>query len=586
MTVRVMGGLTPISGATVNVYAAGTGYGSGAILLATGTTDTNGEFSVSFACSPLNQYIYMTSTGGNAGAGTNAAIGLMLVAGDCTASSFPASVVINELTTVAAIWPTAQFNSASGTTYAATLGGPATGLNAALTAASYLIDPSTGQPPNTPPAALAGAGAIPTTKINTLADILANCVQSKGASSTACKSLFTSANLPNKPTNTLEAALNIALNPTNGAAALYALAAGGPFSSLSAAPASWTLALTWTGGGLANPYGVAVDGSGNVWTTNAGLPATAPGTTVSELSPATAAWLSGASGYGSADLSGPEGIAIDAKGSVWISNTCPGCTTTPTNLLTQLSSKGVLTKNFSTNLSGPLGIAIDNAGNVWVANSVLTGSNNYVVSENAKGSATAFTTLTYTGLDQPAGIATDNSGNLWLTNTSGTAVSEYLQTASQFANYSSGSTPLGIAPDPYGDVWAVSGGSLSEYNASGFVITPSSVTTANFSGPKWLAIDSAGDLWVTNNTGNSITEVTRSGGSSPTFSVLTPFTNAAAAMSGPMGIAIDLSGNVWVANNGAATGALTEFLGVAAPVQTPVIGVPGKPTVVSGGGQN
>ena len=585
MAGRVMGGLTPISGAAVNVYAAGTAYGSGAILLATGKTDANGEFSVSFACSPLNQYVYMTSTGGNASAGTNAAIGLMLVAGDCTASNFPASVVINELTTVAAIWPTAQFNNASGTTYAATLGGPATGLNASLATAAYLIDPSTGQAPNTPPATLAGTGAIPLAKINTLADILANCVQSKGATSTPCKSLFTSANLPNKPTNTLEAALNMALNPTNGTAALYALATGGPFSGLTAAPASWALALTWSGGGLANPYGVAVDAAGNVWTTNAGVPATTPGTTVSALSPATATWLSGASGYGTADLSGPEGIAISPSGSVWISNTCPGCATAPTNLITELSSKGTLTKNFSTNLSEPLGLAINASGDVWVANSALTGSNNYVVAENAKGTATAFTTLTNTGLDAPSGIAIDNSGNLWLTNAGGTAVTEYLQSASQFTNYSAGSAPLGIAPDPYGDLWAVNGGSLSEYNASGFVITPSSITAANFGGPKWLAIDSAGNLWVTNNTGNSVTEVVRSGTGS-TYTALPPLTNTAAPMSGPMGIAVDMSGNVWIANNGAATGTLTEMLGAASPVQTPVIGVPGKPTVLSGGGQN
>lgn len=571
----------------MNVYAAGTAYGSGATLLATGTTNTSGQFSVTFACSPVNQYVYMTSTGGNAGAGTNAAIGLMSAIGDCTSSSFPSSVIINELTTVAAIWPTAQFNRTSGTSFAATLGGPATGLNAALAIPPYLIDPSTGQPPNSLPAALSATGAIPTAKISTLADILANCVQSTGATSAPCASLFTDANLPTKPTNTLEAALNMALRPANNVASLYALAAGGPFTGLSAAPTSWTLALTWTGGGLANPYGVAVDALGDVWVTNEGVPASAPGTTVSELASSSATWLSGSAGFGATALSGPEGIAIDALGNVWVANTCPGCGTTPTNLVTELSAKGVVSKSFSTNLSGPLGIAIDPSGNVWVANATALSGGSYIMSENAGGKAAAFTTLTNSGLDSPSGIAIDDVGNPWLTNASGTAVTEYLLSGSQFANYSAGTAPLGIAPDPYGSMWGVSGGTLTEYNSSGFLITPSSITAADFAGPVWVATDSAGDLWVTNNTGHSVTEITRGGtGSNPTFTATVPFTDTAAPMSGPMGIAIDFSGNVWVANNGAATGALTELLGAAAPVQTPVIGVPGKPTVVSGGGQN
>jgi len=45
---------------------------------------------------------------------------------------------------------------------------------------------------------------------------------------------------------------------------------------------------------------------------------------------------------------------------------------------------------------------------------------------------------------------------------------------------------------------------------------------------------------------------------------------ADSAMSESFGLAIDASGNVWVTNLG--TNTLTEFVGMAAPVQTPLLG--------------
>lgn len=594
MTGRVMGGTTAISGSTVNIYAAGSDYGSGATLLETETTNSQGEFSLTFPCSPVNKNIYITATGGNAGAGANSAIGLMLVAGDCTASNFPTSVTVNELTTVASVWATAAFNSTITSGYGKTIGGPPTGLSAAMAMVPYLVNESVGQPMSNPPAALSGTSAIPVAKLNTLANILASCVQTNGSSSTSCSTLFTNANLPKKPANTLEAALNMALNPANNTnsniANLFTLASGGPFAPvLGTAPNTWTIALTWAGGGLNSPYGVAVDASGNVWATNAGTSGS-PGTTISKLSPFTATWLSGASGYGSSDLDGPEGIAIDGKGTAWITNTCPGCS--PTNLVTHLSATGATMKDFtdSTTLSGPLGVTVDQTGNIWVANTTASSGNNsgaFILSENAKGTATDFTAYTNAnaGLSGPSGVAVDNSGNIWATNNTGTTITEYIPASGQFASYSSGSTPLGIGPDPWGNMWVVSNGELAEYNQNGLIITPSSVTSAGLSGLMWLASDSAGDIWATNNSGNSVTEIVRGGTSSnPAYTPYT-FTNSAAPLSGPMGISIDQSGNVWVANNSSgATGTLTEFLSAAAPVQTPLIGVPGKPTPISGGG--
>jgi streptogramin lyase len=61
--------------------------------------------------------------------------------------------------------------------------------------------------------------------------------------------------------------------------------------------------------------GIAVDGSGNVWTSNYRA------NTISELSGGTLQAASPAAGYGlDATLYGPFGIGFDASGNVWISN--------------------------------------------------------------------------------------------------------------------------------------------------------------------------------------------------------------------------------------------------------------------------
>jgi hypothetical protein len=51
---------------------------------------------------------YVTAIGGDAGSGTNSAIGLTALAGPCNALSSSSFVMVNELATVAAEWALAQ----------------------------------------------------------------------------------------------------------------------------------------------------------------------------------------------------------------------------------------------------------------------------------------------------------------------------------------------------------------------------------------------------------------------------------------------------------------------------------------------
>ena len=91
-----------------------------------------------------------------------------------------------------------------------------------------------------------------------------------------------------------------------------------------------------------------------------------------------------------------------------------------------------------------------------------------------------------------------------------------------------------------------------------------------------VAVDGAGTVWVTNYQGNSLSEIDGASSATPgTF--LSPSTGfgSDASLLEPYALAIDSSGNIWVSNSGKNT--LTEFIGVAAPVKTPLAGPPQTP---------
>ena len=77
-----------------------------------------------------------------------------------------------------------------------------------------------------------GIGYVPQAEINSLANILATCVNSTGPSSPSCAALFSAATPSGgtSPTTILGAVLDIALNPGNNVTALYDLStANAPF---------------------------------------------------------------------------------------------------------------------------------------------------------------------------------------------------------------------------------------------------------------------------------------------------------------------------------------------------------------------
>jgi len=95
------GGTSPITGATVIAYQAGTTPGAHATQLATATTDSRGGFNARLDPAPADgAIVYFVVSGGNGGSGTNSAISEIAVWGwyckGHPGCNLPSSVAVDE----------------------------------------------------------------------------------------------------------------------------------------------------------------------------------------------------------------------------------------------------------------------------------------------------------------------------------------------------------------------------------------------------------------------------------------------------------------------------------------------------------
>lgn len=349
----LFGGQQPISGAAVQLYQTGTtGYGTGATALVSGqgvTTDANGNFTLTgtYHCT-AGTYVYATSTGGNPGGGTNRSATQIVGLGLCDNLSSSTFISMNEVTTVGTVWALAPFMNGM------MVGAPGTnqaGLAQAFADINTLVNTASGQP-----VASTATVAIPVSEINTLADILAACINSTGAGDSGnCDTFFSKTTVSGVvPGDTVSAALNIARNPgTNVSSLLNLVQPTAPFQPTLSSANDFTVSVIYSGNGIAAPTSLAVDASGNVWAANS--------SSVTELSH-TGAILSGSTGYAVGGVNAPSAIAIDPNGNAWVANKGDSS-------LTTISASNFGYSQFSDNgLSAPTALAFDGQGNLWVAN--------------------------------------------------------------------------------------------------------------------------------------------------------------------------------------------------------------------------
>jgi hypothetical protein len=594
----VHGGQSPITGSHIYLYAAGTtGYKSASTSLlntsASGvstdgsgkgyvTSDSGGNYTITgdWSCVHGTDQVYLLATGGNPGltSGTNnGAISMIAALGSCSALNSSTFIIVNEVTTAAAVFALSQFIQDGG--HIGTSASNTTGLVNAFATAANLADTSTGLARSVTPG---GNGKAPQAKLNTLANILSACVNTASKVSTACSTLFSlTTTSGGTPGATVGATIGIAQNPVGvDAASLYALSPpAAPFQpSLGSAPTDFTLSVTYTlGSGTPLPTYVAIDGTGNIWVSNYGSGKSPASTdSIIKLSPQ-GAILSGA-GFTAGPVNAPQGLAIDDSGNVWVSGKFGS--------LLRLDNTGAVTSGFPVTVSGQQlqGIALDSSGNAWVSNATT----NTVMQVSPSGT-TLLSGITSPGFSGAQGVAVDTLGNVWIAGLGSNSLlklnSAGVVQSGSGAGFTGGGLngPEGLAIDGSNNVWAVNsaygGGvpSISEFSNAGAAISGSSGYGTGAAGfESQLAIDgggqvisdSCGPICVGSGVDNVIVLDSSGNVNTP------PAGYQNADFNAPQSIAIDASGNVWGGNTAGAgdsvPGTVTEVIGVLSPVKTPL----------------
>jgi hypothetical protein len=104
-------------------------------------------------------------------------------------------------------------------------------------------------------------------------------------------------------------------------------------------------------------------------------------------------------------LSYPSGLAVDAKGNLYVANASAN------NILIYNNNYGLVgSRTITEGVSSPSAVAIDAQQNLWVAN-----AGNGSVTEYKNGQLVPSTTITE-GILVPEQIAVDGAGNLWVNN--------------------------------------------------------------------------------------------------------------------------------------------------------------------------
>jgi hypothetical protein len=637
------GGQQPVSGATVTLYAAGTtGYGSLPTLFATTTTSTDGGGSFGFtqmASSPSvptgiinsaanvyscpttgNPQMYLVAKGGSTegpASPLNSAAAFIIALGPCSTSG--SYVTMNEVTTVATLAALQQyFNPAiEGFGYNSTAQSALGFANGVATISSLVIPSGGGVGANTTftPISTYNSSVVTGTpesaKINSIANILAACVNTTSNTSAGCTTLFTNAVPPasaaatSQPTmvfpattDTLQAAYYMLINPTDGGTTalgnLFTNAnyIGAPFQPvLTTAPTDWTIGIGYSSASsgpavsgntpalLNFTMSLAADASGNIWVLNedtGSLTGKLFLNNVTELSPTGGIINNILAG---SNLRGPQVLIIDPSGNLWTPNY--GTSTSPGTTVVEYTTNGTI--NTFTTKAGPKALASDGQGNIFVLEPFFgTGGEAGDLEEIPAGSATGTTATTLaTGLATDfSNLAVDSNYTIWVTGGSTASpgapqVEQFLYNSATNPHYSAtpNVTSVGgqtnpdtaLAIDNSNNVWVVNDGTAAAAGPPAVAAVPSTLseilasTSSTFTG--------AGPFGGLASTiilpevavadGASNIWFTNFGASaagnviqySDTGTLLSPSAGYAHTYNEPIGMAIDPSGNVWIADN-------------------------------------
>jgi trimeric autotransporter adhesin len=356
---------------------------------------------------------------------------------------------------------------------------------------------------------------------------------------------------------------------------------------------------------LDNPYGVAADGAGGFYFSSPSQHRVYGVAVDGSIRFVAGANSSGYSGDGgpatAAQLDSPYGVAVDSAGNLYIADAY-------NHRVRKVSTAGVISTVAGIGVGGysgdggpaiaaqlyyPINVAVDSAGNVYIADfvnarirmvtaggviSTVAGNGNWGYSGDG-GPATA------ASLNMPSGIAVDSAGNLYIGDsrnnrvrmvTAGGIISTVAGNGRSGysgdgdggqATAASLNEPTGVAVDSAGNLYISDSGDnrIRKVGADGIISTAAGdnggsigdggpATSARLSSPYGLAFDSAGNLYIADSENNRIRKVNAAGIIS-TVAGIGEYgysgdggSATGALLDGPMGVAYDLAGNLFIAD--------------------------------------
>lgn len=280
-----------------------------------------------------------------------------------------------------------------------------------------------------------------------------------------------------------------------------------------------------TSGQLSTPFGVAVDSAGNLYIADRdnyrirkvlnGIISTVAGNGVSGYS--------GDNGpAASAQMSDPQGLAVDSAGSLYVADEGNNCIRKISNgVITTVAGNGAPGSRgdggpaTSAELFFPFGVAVDSFGNLYIADAF-----SFRIREVSNG---VISTIAGTG---QSGFSGDN----------GLAINAQLNSAESVAVDSAANVYIGdnlnyrVRKVSKGVISTVAGNGAPGFSGDG-----GPATTAQLAFPDGVALDTAGNLYISDFSDQRVRKVSKG--------VITTI----AEIPNPEGLAVDSAGNLFVA---------------------------------------
>jgi sugar lactone lactonase YvrE len=270
----------------------------------------------------------------------------------------------------------------------------------------------------------------------------------------------------------------------------------------------------------------------------------------------------------------PGGMRVDASGNLYIADTINDAirkVTASTGIITTIAGNGTCCYSgdggpaTSAQLYYPNDVALDSSGNIYIADTynslvrkvtvatgvITTVAGNGTFGYSGDGSAAISAALSY-----PSGIAVDSTGNIYIADTDNSVIRKVTAAT--------------------GIITTIAGNGVAGYTGDGGV-----AMKASLDAPYFVALDGAGNLYISDSGNDVIREVLAGSGVINTVvgtGVAGYSGDGGAAKSAmlnfPQGIALDYGGNLYIADDGnsrvrkvrlSTTGVITTVAGIATP---------------------